>query len=191
MRTLLFALISILATSCASVKVQTAQAPNIDFNKYTTFCWIQGCEIKYQGPDYGYSPERMQLLQETIKRELESKGLINDENNPDLLVGFHFILEEKESILANKQHVMDPYDRPISYWDGYEDYYHRKVYRYLQGSLIIDLIDSETSSVFWQSTTQRYIELHEQFDEKRMIKGVKKALKDYPSKMAKKESKSN
>lgn len=188
MRTLLIALIALLTTSCASVKVESAQAPNIDFKKYTTFCWVKGCELKYQGPDYGNNPERMLLLQEIIKKELESKGLVNDENNPDLLVGFHIILEEKESILVNKNRISDAYDRPISYWDGYDDYYKQNVFRYLRGSLIIDLLDSETSSVIWQSTSQRYIELHEKIDEKRMIKGVKKALKNYPSKMAKKDS---
>lgn len=183
MNTLFIALVCILASSCAGVKVASVQNPNIDLEKYNTFCWLQGCELNYQGPDYGYNLERMQLIQNIIKEGLEPKGLINDENTPELLVGFHVILEEKESVYTKNPEMMNPYVGPISYWDGYEDYYNQEIYRFLKGSLVIDLIDSETGAVIWQSTAQRYMELDERMDKDRMIKGVRKALKEYPSKL--------
>ena len=183
MKMLFIAFVTILASSCAGVKVASVQNPNIDFGKYNTYCWIQGCELKYQGPDYGYSPERMQLLQKVIKSELDSKGLINDKNAPDLLVGFHIIIEEKETSLATNPDMMDPYRQQISYWDGYSDDYNQQIFKFLKGSLIIDLIDSETGSVVWQTSAQRYMELGEKTDKNKMIKGVRKALKNYPSKM--------
>ncbi|WP_273565728.1 DUF4136 domain-containing protein [Maribacter halichondriae] len=183
MRTLFIALVYILASSCAGVKVVSVQDPKIDLNKYNTYCWIQGCELNYQGPDYGYNLERMQSIQNIIKEELESKGLVNDENTPELLVGFHVILEEKESVYTKHPDMMDPYVQPIRYWDEYESYYNQETYRFLKGSLIIDLIDSETGAVVWQSTAERYMELNEQMDKDRMIKGVKKALKEFPSKL--------
>ncbi len=183
MRTLFIALVYILVSSCAGVKVISLQNPKIDLNKYNTFCWIQGCELNYQGPDYGYNLERMQSIQNIIKEELESKGLVNDENVPDLLVGFHVILEEEERVYTKRPDMMDPYERPIHYWDEYEEFYSQEIYRFLKGSLVIDLIDSETGSVVWQSTAERYMELDEQMDKDRMIKGVKKALKEFPSKL--------
>jgi hypothetical protein len=183
MKTLFIAFVSILATGCAGVKVASIQNPNIDLGKYDTFCWIQGCEVKYQGPDYGYNPERMQLLQEIIKAELESKGLTNDKNAPDLLVGFHVILEEKETILIKNREMIDPYGRQVSYWNGYDEYFKQEIYRFLKGSLIIDLIDAETGSVVWQTTAQRYMDLGERIDRNKMTKGIRKALKEYPSKM--------
>lgn len=183
MRTLFIALVTILVASCAGVKVTSVQDPNIDLDKYNTFCWIQGCELNYQGPDYGYNLERMQSIQNIIKEELESKGLVNDENAPELLVGFHVILEEKESVYTKHPEMMDPYVRPIRYWDEYEDFYNQEIYRFLKGSLVIDLIDAETGAVVWQSTAERYMELDEQMDKARMIKGVRKALKEYPSKL--------
>jgi len=183
MKTLLIAFISmILASSCAGVKVASVYNPNIDFEKYNTFCWIDGCELNYQGPDYGYSTDRMQLLQTIIKGELESKGLINDKNTPDLLVGFHVLLEEKKSVLLRNPEMTNPYERQISYWDEYDEYYNREIYRFLKGSLVIDIIDSKTGAVIWQSTAQRYMELDETIDRNRMIKGVRKALKEYPTK---------
>ena len=183
MRTLFIVLVYILVSSCAGVKVTSLKNPNIDLNKYTTFCWIQGCELNYQGPDYGYDLERMQLIQKIIKEELESKGLINDENTPELLVGFHVILEEKESVYTKHPEMMDPYVRPISYWDEYESFYDKEIYKFLKGSLVIDLIDSETGDVIWHSTAERYMELDEQMDKDMMIKGIKKAFKEYPSKL--------
>lgn len=183
MRTLFIVLVYLLVSSCAGVKVTSLQDPNINLNKYNTFCWIQGCELNYQGPDYGYSLERMQAIQNIIKEELESKGLVNDEIAPDLLVGFHVILEEKESIYTKHPDMMDPYVRPIRYWDAYDEFYIRETYRFLKGSLIIDLIDSQTGAVVWQSTAERYMELDEQLEKDKMIKGVQKALKEFPSKL--------
>lgn len=183
MRTFFIVLVYILVSSCAGIKVSSVQNPNIDLTTYDTFCWIQGCELNYQGPDYGYSLERMQLIQKIIRGELESKGLVNNENAPDLLVGFHVILEEKESVYTKHSEMIDPYIRPIQYWDEYESYYNQEIYRFLKGSLIIDLIDTETGAVIWQSTAERYMELDEQMDKDEMIKGIKKAFKAYPSKL--------
>lgn len=181
MRILFVIIVLILASSCAGVKVVSLQDPKIDLEKYQTYCWIQGCEQNYQGPDYGYSLDRMQSIQNIIKEELESKGLINDQNSPDLLVGFHVILEEKESTYIKHPDMTDPYIRPIRYWNEYDESYIREIYRFLKGSLIIDLIDSETGAVVWQSTAERYMELDEQLDRDKMIKGVQKALKNFPS----------
>ncbi len=183
MRTLFIVLVFILASSCGGVKVVSVQDPKIDLYKYNTYCWIQGCELNYQGPDYGYNIERMQSIQNIIKEELESKGLVNDENTPDVLVGFHVIVEEKERVYTKHPDMIDPYVRPIRYWDEYDEFYSQEIYRFLKGSLVIDLIDSETGAVVWQSTTERYMELDEQLDKDRMVKGVRKALKEYPSKL--------
>lgn len=183
MRTLFIALVCIIASSCTGVKVASVQDPKIDLNKFNTFCWIQGCEANYRGPDYGYSLERMQLIQNIIKGELESKGLINDENAPDLLVGFHVILEEKQMVYTKHNEMTNPYDRRISYWDGYGEFYNQEIYNFLKGTLVIDLIDSKTGAVFLQSTAERYMQLNELMDKDRMVKGVKKALKKFPSKL--------
>ena len=181
MKKLFIILLSLLASSCAGVKVASIQNPTIQFDQYKTFCWIQGCEQNYEGPDYGYSLERMQRLMDIIKAELEAKGLVHDENNPDLMVGFHMVVEEKEAILANSSQMMDPYERQITYWEGYADFYREEIYRFLQRSLIIDLIDAGSGEVMWQSTAQRYMELDQEISEEKMIKGVQRALKDFPS----------
>lgn len=184
MKSLFIVVLSVLATSC-SVRVASIKAPNSDLEKYNTFCWIQGCEVKYQGPDYGHSPERMQLLQNIIQKELESKGLVNDKNAPDLLVGFHVIVEEKEAVFERNPEMMNPYDRPITYWDEYGKFYSQEVHKFLKGSLIIDIIDSETGSVIWQTTAQRFMEINPQLSEHEMTKGVRKAFKEFPSKFDK------
>jgi hypothetical protein len=183
MRTILIALISILASSCAGVKVASIQDPRIDLGKYDTYCWIQGCELNYNGPDYGYNPARMQLIQNAIKEELDSKGLLNDQNTPDLLVGFHVLLEEKQSVNTKHPEMINPYDRPIRYWDEYDEFYNKEIYMFLKGSLVIDLIDSKTGSVVWQSTAERYMLANEKVEkDSKIIKGIKKALKSFPAK---------
>lgn len=181
MKNLIFSTIVALTLSgCIGVKVSTAFDPKIDFGKYQSFCWLQGCNVKYQGPDYGYDPNMFIKVQQAIKTELESKGLVNDEDAPDLLVGFHVIMEEQQSLITNNPEMVDPYNQEIRYWDGYHDYFNQEVYRFLKGSLVIDLIDAKKGVVVWQSNARRYMELIPDLDDEDIKKGVAKALKKYP-----------
>ncbi len=181
MKNLIFStIVALTLFGCTGVKVTTAFDPKIDFSQYQSFCWLQGCDVKYQGPDYGYDPSMFINVQQAIKEELESKGLVNDENSPDLIIGFHVIMEEQQSVIANSPEMLDPYHQEIRYWDEYDDYYTQEVYRFLEGSLVIDFIDAKKGNVIWQSNARRYMELIPDLDKEDIRKGVAKALKKYP-----------
>lgn len=169
-------------TSCAAVKVNSTYDQMVSFDDYKTFSFIEMKAIRYQGPEYGYSAERLGVLQEVIKEKIKSKGLILVETSPDLLVGFHTLIEEQESVLSNNKEMLDPYARRIRYWEDYEDYYNQEVYRFLKGSLVIDIIDSKKGNVIWQATARRYMEQTPSIDRKDIEKAIAKVLKKYPAK---------
>ncbi|MCP4457389.1 MAG: DUF4136 domain-containing protein [Cytophagales bacterium] len=154
MNKLLLLSIVVLSANCVGIKVNSVYDTSIDFETYETFSWMQG-QTQYQGPKYGFSAERLETIQRTIKEELESKGFSNVESNPNLLVGFHIALEEKQTKLVNDSEMLNPYNEQIKYWDGHEDYYNQKVYNFLKGTLIIDIIDAKGGNVIWQGTAQR------------------------------------
>lgn len=181
MKNLLLIITMAAFTSCAAVKVNSTFDPRVNFDDYKTFSLIEVGDIRYQGPDYGYSAERMGILQEVLIAKLESKGLTHVKISPNLLVGFHAFIEEQETLLSNNEEMLDPYTTQISYWDGYEDYYNQGVYRFLKGSLVIDIIDSKKGNVIWQSTARRYMNQIPNVGRDDINKGITKALKKYPT----------
>lgn len=181
MKNLLLIISMAVFTSCAAVKVNSTYDQRVNFDDYKTFSMIETKGIRYQGPEYGYSAERIAKLQEVIREKFELKGLVHVDASPDLLVGFHAMIEEQESLLSNNEEMLDPYTRRILYWEGYEDYYNQEVYRFLKGSLVIDVIESKKGNVIWQSTARRYMEQTPNIERKDMEKAITKALKKYPS----------
>lgn len=176
-----FLLLIVVHTGCTGIKIKTISKPGTDFTQYKSFCWIDGCESRYEGPDYAMTKKQMNLIKSVIHDELITKNLINDVNNPDILIGFHVIVNEQQTTLTSSSEMLEPYDNSISYWDGYESYYsQQKLYKYLKGSLVIDIIESDTGSVIWQSTAIKYMELQESLSQEQLTKYIKKALRGFP-----------
>jgi len=180
MKKLLLLSIVAFSTSCVGVKVNSAHDPSADFDKHQTFQLMDAADSQYQGPKYAFNAERFRTIKEAIQTELELKGLVNDAASPDLLVGFHVIVEEKQTTLIKDSEMFNPYSQPINYWDGYEMYYNQENYQFLKGSLVIDIIDVKAGKAIWQGTAQRYMENIPQIDEEDVRKGIRKALKAYP-----------
>lgn len=174
-------LLVILFSACNSIRIKSISKPDTDFSEYNTYCWIDGCEERYEGPDYAMSYEQMQSIKEAITRNLNKKDYQNDVNNPDLLIGFHVIVNEQQTSLSDNPEILTPYKNSINYWDGYESYYNQnKLYKFLKGSLIIDIIEAGTGNVIWQSTAVKYMELEQSLTADQLNKYIEKAMKSFP-----------
>ena len=182
MNRLIILTILLITVNCAGVKVRTASSPGFEAKNYRSFCWIDGCEQRYEGPSYALSVEEMLVIRELIGQELEAKHYVNDENAPDLLVGFHVVINEQQQLLTDSPDMSDPYEYPVSYWDEYSNYYQRdKVFKYLKGSLVIDVVDAASGIIVWQSTTQRYMKINLDVNKLAISKSIEKAMSDFPS----------
>ncbi|MCU0368906.1 MAG: DUF4136 domain-containing protein [Cyclobacteriaceae bacterium] len=169
--TLLFILLAFCLAGC-NTSIHNSYDRTIDFTKYKTFCWMTGCEFNFNGPEYLNDS----LLRESIKisliKELESKGLKEDSNNPDLLIGFTIAVKDEQAVIYHRSEDSPAYYQPLP-----ED---REVINYLKGSLIIGMADRVESRIVWQSEAQSYMELNPDFSEKNIRKGIKIVLKDFP-----------
>jgi hypothetical protein len=178
--TKLIVLSLIFISSCTAVKTTSSFDKKAAFDSFTTIDWIQRTDDSFQGPDYAYNEERRELLKTVIQEVLVSKQLNFDASDPDLLVGFHAIVEEKRQLFTESKEMMNPYSTPISYWDDYENYYNREYGTFLKGSLIVDIIDTKTGRVIWQGAAKRYMENIPNVTRKDMQKAISKMLKDFP-----------
>lgn len=173
MKQLLVLVISGLLLSSCSINVHTKYDRTIDFKQYKTFCWMDGCEFKFSGPGYLNDSLLRENLKKAIIEELTEKGLIQDVNDPDLLVGFTIALKDEQSIIYHRSED-PPFYKPLDR--------EREVINYLKGTLIIGMADKKESRIVWESFAIGYLDLTPDFSEKNVRKGIKLVLRGYPPK---------
>ena len=135
---------------------------------------MTGCEFKFKGPEYLNDSLLRESLKTSLIRELESKGLKEDSNNPDLLIGFTIAVQDEQAVIFHRAE-----DSPVYYQPLQTD---REVINYLKGTLIIGMADKKESRMVWQSHAVSYMELNPDFSEKNIRKGIKQVLKNFPPK---------
>ena len=173
----LFILFVLLLAGC-KMEIKELYDHNVDFGQYKTFCWMNGCEFKFIGPEYLNDSLLKERLKTSMVKELESKGLREDTNNPDLLVGFTITMQDEQAIIYHRAE-----DSPVYYQPLETD---REVINYLKGTLIIGMADKMESRIVWQSQAMSYMELNPDFSEKNIRKGIKLVLRNFPPKTEKK-----
>ena len=174
---LLFFLIVFLFAGCR-MEVKETYDHNVDFSKYKTFCWMTGCEFKFNGPKYLDDSLLRESLKTALVEELGRKGLKEDTNNPDLLVGFTITVKDEQAVIYHRAE-----DSPVYYQPLESD---REVINYLKGTVIIGMADKKESKMVWQSVAVSYMELNPDFSEKNIHKGIKLVLRNFPPEPVKK-----
>lgn len=163
-------LTSIIVTSCA-IKVRTLHEPRVDFSRYKTFCWLQGCEFTFEGPGYLQDSVTRARIQKAITETMERKGFVYNNNTPDLLLGVQVLIETDTAFIYRRgeedmiQPFISPEEVPI-----------------LKGTLVIDMVDQKTSLMVWRSVALSYFDVRPSITEENIGKGVRKALKNFPPK---------
>lgn len=161
----------ILVMGCA-VQVKTYQNPKADFENYESWCWMQGCEVVYQGPEY-YNDERaITEISNAIAWNMHDKGYLQSDETSDLVLNFYVILKEDSMEVSN------------TYSTNFEDEWLSALYpeyhQFIKGSLVIDAVDRRTSELIWTSNAIKYLDINPDYDKESIWKGVAKAMKDFP-----------
>lgn len=169
-------LIILLFLSACAVQVRSIQNPKADFNSYESWCWMQGCEIVYQGPKYYFDQRSIDEVANAIAWNMHNKGYIQGDDQSDLVLNFYLTLSE------------DSVDARDLYYGTYQDerewlmVLYPEYQQFLKGTLVIDAVDRKTSELIWTSKAQKYLEVNPSFDKKAIWNGVGKAMKKFPGK---------
>ncbi|MBC6425769.1 MAG: DUF4136 domain-containing protein [Ekhidna sp.] len=161
------------------MQVKIIQRPYTTFDSYQTWCWIEGCEVIYQGPSEYYNKKVINELSNAIAFNMFEKGYQQLDETADLLVNFTLIMEEDSVQLDRDFPIGGDFKKIDQSWvlSFYPEYYH-----YLSGSLIIDIIDRKTSELIWRSYAKKYVEVNAEVEKDKIWKGVAKAMKKFPKK---------
>ena len=161
--------------SCA-VQVKTYQNSKAEFSKFSSWCWMQGCEVKYQGPEFYFDEAAFNEISNAVAWNMYDKGYVQGDDQSDLIVNYYIIMEEDSAEISDVYEMMFQGNRE---WlkIKYPEYHH-----YLKGSLVIDVIDRVTSDLIWTSTAVKYLEMNPAYDKEKIWEGVHKAMKKFPRK---------
>lgn len=168
-------LLLLMLTGCA-VQVKTFIKPEHSLDQYETWCWLQGCEVTYQGPTYYYDQKVVDEIANAIAYNMHDKGYRQEDERSDLMVNFFLVIEEDST---NVSPIYEGDDIRLNEWyfDAYPAYE-----KFLKGSLTIDVIDRDQSEVIWRSHAIKYMEINPTYDRSQIWKGVRKAMKNFPDK---------
>jgi hypothetical protein len=172
-KSVLFLSFVLLLAGC-KMEVKETYDHTVDFSKYKTFCWMTGCEFKFNGPKYLDDSLLRESLKTALVEELERKGLKEDPNNPDLLIGFTITMKDEQAVIYHRAEDSPVYYQPLET--------EREVINYLKGTVIIGMADRKESKMVWQSVAVSYMELNPDFSEKNIHKGIKLVLRNFPPK---------
>ena len=160
------AIVSLLSiAACSTLDVNTAQAPNTNFNQYKTYAWVPSAQ-----PNQPFMIEDGSILDQTIKatteQNLMTKGLSPAGSQPpDLLISY---------TARTKMGVQ--YGVATTPW-GWDD---RAAYPVREGSITIKITDARTQKPIWQGTAADVINRAGP-NQKDVANAVNKMLERYPT----------
>ncbi len=129
-------------TACGpQLRVYTDHDPEYEIRNFKTFAWGDKTNIEAGKNPLHYNELNDKRIKFAVVRELGSKGYEHSENDPDLIIHYHIIVDDRTVVTTE----------PYGYFYG--PYWMRmrtNTYSYREGSLIIDLMDPKTNSLIWR-----------------------------------------
>ncbi|MFT4032715.1 MAG: DUF4136 domain-containing protein [Siphonobacter sp.] len=186
MKTKKLVLISLLWFSwgCSSVNVEKSKRAN--FNNYKTYAWMDPDIKAGKNPVY-YNAIATQNVENTVDYTLNQKGLKKNDTDPDIIVGYHFFVEQKTRTVANPAPYYGPYHGwgrwgwrgwAPGWWGWGGTTYHNE--RYRDGTVVVDIVDTKTHKLVWRGSVEKALGSPENIS-RNLAQQVNKILEKYPN----------
>ncbi|TDE08153.1 DUF4136 domain-containing protein [Dyadobacter psychrotolerans] len=112
-----------------------------NIRNYKTFTWEEASQTEKNGNPLYYSELNDKRIRAAANDLMQAKGYVRSEQNPDLTLHYHIVMEER-SMLA-----------PDPYGYMYGDYFMRPrsdLFSYREGTLIIDFMRTKKQNLVWR-----------------------------------------
>jgi hypothetical protein len=156
--TLAWLLCITLLMNCTTANIYSNYDKTVNFQNYKTFAWSP----YHQNHSNSLIDNDIvaKNIRETASKELESRGLQANIDEPDLLIDYDIFLKDR---VRTEQYPIYNYRYnyrrayPYRPWGryynprntGYSTSYERRQVPYKEGTLIIELIDRKTNTMIW------------------------------------------
>ena len=164
----------ILATfvACSTVNVTTDYNPQQDFNQYKSFKLYEGKSLPNDA--LTKNPLVKKRVESAVSKILTEKGFNEVEKDADFIVFPHAGIKEKMRVDTYGYGWYDPW------WGPYGGY--TTVSYYGEGSLVIDIVDTDKKELAWRGIGTRTIKTFSDAEEMQAVidETVNKILADFP-----------
>lgn len=170
-------LVALFLASCATgPRVDSVQSPEADFSRYQTFSFHQPLGTDRQE---GAGTILSQTLRRASRDELESRGYRYVPGEADLEV--NFFVETREVVEGLRRPGVSVgygiFHRHYGVWADYGN----DVRQYTEGTLHIDVVDSETDQLAWEGVVRGRRDSDElTIDTERVQEAVARAFARFP-----------
>ena len=174
-------------TACSSLKTNTDFDPEVSFDQYKTFAWV---EKKNDDSTYHLDGLMDQRVRAAVNSELVQKGMTAaDAASADLLVNYITKVDKKINVdTFNTNFGYNPYygSRWGGGW-GAGMQTQTTVREYDVGTLMVDLIDNKTAKLVWRGTVADTIRYKKTPEERVAIinEAIAAVMVNYPPKAEK------
>lgn len=167
--TLIFCL---LLLGCSSVQVTTDYNPQQDFTQFKSFKLYEGKPIPNDA--LTKNPLVKKRVESALSKVLTGKGFTEVDKDPDFIVLAHAGVKEKMRVDTYGYGWYDPW------WGPYGGY--TSVSYYEEGSLVIDIVDTDKKELAWRGIGTRTIKTFSDPEEMQQVidETVTKILADFP-----------
>jgi hypothetical protein len=159
-------------SACSSVKVTTDYNPQNDFTKYKSFKLYEGKPLPNDA--LTKNPLIKKRVESAVSKNLIGKGFNKVDDAADFIVFPHSGVKEKMRVDTYGYGWYDPW------WGPYGGY--TNVSYYEEGSLVIDIVDTDKKELSWRGIGTRTIKTFSDPNEMQQIidETVTKILTDFP-----------
>jgi hypothetical protein len=158
-----------LLAGCSGIKVSIDYNRDWDFNSYRTYDWVADSPPVLRDPliDTTMLERR---VKNAVDRELNIKGYRKSKDSPDFWVAYHVATQNQVDVSTCGYH----YPTSPHCWGSEVE-----TYSYTKGTLLLDIIDSESEELVWRGSAESAI--YDVKDAEQTInQAVKKMLKSFP-----------
>lgn len=159
-------LLAMLVGCAPRVTVDTAH--NIDFSQYKTYAWMEPSVKAGENPLY-YNQLATQNVEQSVDQALDQRGLRLTSRTPDLLIGYHFFVQEKTRNVSNYNGPVGMYGPFYGWgrwgyrgwgpswwgWNSWGPMYTQE--KYEAGTVVVDMVDARTKQLIWRGSVQNAI----------------------------------
>ncbi|KRG44941.1 hypothetical protein ARC78_03785 [Stenotrophomonas pictorum JCM 9942] len=139
----------LMLAACASTPRVASQAdPSADFSRYRSFAFYTPLALE----QHGYTTITSNRIRAAVRTQMEARGYVFDERNPDLWVNLNAYLQDKTRVTTMPEVDYDYYYSyrargyvAVPYWRDRTD-----VYQYTEGTLNVDVIDARLKRLVWE-----------------------------------------
>lgn len=145
-RLLVLLALALLAACATGPTIHTETSHSVDMGSYRSFAFLSPLATDHGGSESKLSKR----LKAATVRNLEAKGYVYSETDPDLLVNFYANIAVKMDVYSSPTAPLGPgyYAYRQGYYDGLGTEIETRNYR--EGTLTIDLVDADRKAVAWQ-----------------------------------------